>query len=131
MALATEISNAELIILKALWQRAPMYSADIVTAVQQHEKWHEKTIKTLLNRLVKKGAVIFEQEGRAYRYQPALSQAEYQAQASKSFVQQVFSGQISAVVAGFANQQALSQSDVDSLKAIINEWEQRQGGEHE
>lgn len=131
MSLATEISNAELVILKALWQRAPMYSAEVVAAVQQHEKWHEKTIKTLLNRLVKKGAVSFEQEGRVYRYHPELSQAEFQAQASQSFVQQVFSGQVSAVVAGFANQQALSQSDVNSLKAIISEWEERQGDQHD
>ena len=121
-----EISNAELVILNVLWQQAPLLSADIVLRVQQQEDWHEKTIKTLLNRLVKKGALSFEKDGRAYRYSPILAQQDYQQRAGSKLINNLFAGSVAGLVAGFAQQGQLSDQDVAQLKAIIAEWEQQE-----
>ncbi|WP_369742794.1 BlaI/MecI/CopY family transcriptional regulator [Pseudidiomarina sp. PP-1MA] len=121
-----EISNAELVILNVLWQQAPLLSADIVLRVQQQEDWHEKTIKTLLNRLVKKGALSFEKDGRAYRYSPILAQRDYQQRAGSKLINNLFAGSVAGLVAGFAQQGQLSDQDVAQLKAIIAEWEQQE-----
>lgn len=126
MATPTDITNAELIILKVLWESSPLLSADIVSRVQRHEDWHEKTIKTLLNRLVKKQAVSFEKSGRAYQYFPAIKKAEYQQAISSRLIDKVFSGRISSLVSGFAQHRNLSNEDVASLKQIIAEWEQQE-----
>lgn len=126
MKQSADISNSELVILKALWTSSPLLSADIVADVQRSEDWHEKTIKTLLNRLVKKGAVDFQKSGRAYQYFPLIKQAEYQQQVSSSIVDKLFSGRVAGLVTGFAEQRELSRDDVDSLKQIIAQWEQQQ-----
>lgn len=131
MANSIDISNAELVILKVLWQQSPLLSADVVTQVQRTESWHEKTIKTLLNRLVKKHAIDFHKEGRAYLYFPRVSEHDYQKQVSSSVVDRVFSGRVSGLVAGFAEQRSLTAEDVDSLKSLIASWEQKVGAENE
>ncbi len=122
MASTIDISNAELIILNALWQSSPQLSADIVKGIQKDNDWHEKTIKTLLGRLVKKSAVDFDKAGRVYHYYPLVDQQDYQQRVSLSIVDRLFSGRISDLVSGFAQQRQLSHDDVESLKQIIADW---------
>lgn len=122
-----DITNAELAILHVLWASSPQLSADIVNKVQQNNDWHEKTIKTLLSRLVKKGAVDFNKSGRAYQYYPLVDQQNYQQHVSSTIVDRLFSGRVSGLVSGFAKQRDLSQEDVESLKKIIADWEQQKG----
>ena len=63
----TPISEAEAVVMEVLWQQAPR-SADDVVAALAHRDWAEPTIKTLLNRLLTKGAIAAERDGRRYLY---------------------------------------------------------------
>lgn len=127
-----DISNAELEVLKVLWDQAPLPAKTVVERVQQHQDWHEKTIKTLLNRLTTKGALQYEKDGRAYLYSPAIPQESYRHKASTSFVNRLFQGRVSPLVAGFAKHNDLQQDDIDELKKLIEGWEsQQQGDGHE
>ncbi|WP_419569675.1 BlaI/MecI/CopY family transcriptional regulator [Rheinheimera sp.] len=119
-----DVSQAELEVLKVLWQQAPLTANQVVDTLADASQWHEKTVKTLLNRLVAKGAVSFEKDGRAYLYSPAVQQGEYQLKESQSFIQRVFAGRLAPLVAGFARHDKLSKEDVAELKALIAQWEQ-------
>jgi BlaI family penicillinase repressor len=123
-----DISPAELEVLKILWQHAPQTANQVVEALADASQWHEKTVKTLLNRLVNKGAVSFEKDGRAYLYAPVLQQQDYQHKESQSFIARVFSGRIAPLVAGFAASKTLQATDIDELKQLIADWEQAQQG---
>jgi len=72
-----EISGAELEVMKVLWQQSPLTANEVVELLADAD-WHEKTVKTLLNRLVAKQAIGFDKDGRAYRYYPLVAQADYQ-----------------------------------------------------
>ncbi|MAG76870.1 MAG: hypothetical protein CL811_08925 [Colwelliaceae bacterium] len=119
-----DISNAEAEVLNVLWQQSPMSANDIIERLNEEREWHEKTVKTLLNRLVKKGAVDFEKDKRRYLYFPVLEQSSYQQHASQSLVQRLFSGRVSPLVAGFAKNNNLQKDDIESLKKLISDWEQ-------
>ncbi|MFC4655348.1 BlaI/MecI/CopY family transcriptional regulator [Rheinheimera marina] len=119
-----DVSQAELEVLKVLWQQAPLKANQVVDTLADASQWHEKTVKTLLNRLVAKGAVSFEKDGRAYLYSPAVQQGDYQLKESQSFIQRVFAGRLAPLVAGFARHDKLSKEDVAELKALIAQWEQ-------
>lgn len=121
-----EISAAELEVMKVLWTQAPQSANDVVAALADASTWHEKTVKTLLNRLVVKEAVGFEKDGRAYLYYPLIQQADYQQKESRSFVDKVFGGRLAPLVAGFAGGKQLSAEDVAELKQLISQWEQEQ-----
>ncbi|ASJ98570.1 MULTISPECIES: BlaI/MecI/CopY family transcriptional regulator [Shewanella] len=121
-----EISNAELSVLNILWRNSPLGASEVVEALASSQGMHEKTVKTLLNRLVKKQALGFEKQGRAYRYYPLIDQSEYQLKESQSFVERVFAGKVAPLVAGFAKQKQLSPEDIAELKALIEHWEEDQ-----
>tara|TARA_B100002003_G_scaffold36742_1_gene32122 strand:+ start:2614 stop:3006 length:393 start_codon:yes stop_codon:yes gene_type:complete len=119
-----DISNAEFEVLDVLWDDYPATSSDIVERLNQKKPWHDKTVKTLLSRLVKKGVVDFDKAQRQYLYRPLIAREDYTKKEATSFVSRIFKGKVAPLVAGFANQNSLSQQDVDELKALIKQWEQ-------
>jgi len=119
-----DISNAEFEVLDVLWDDYPATSSDIVERLNQKKPWHDKTVKTLLSRLVKKGVVDFDKAQRQYLYRPLIAREDYTKKEASSFVSRLFKGKVAPLVAGFANQNSLSQQDVDELKALIKQWEQ-------
>jgi len=133
----TEISNAEFEVLEALWQNYPASANDIIAKLNeggnsdthgtnelnQEKQWHDKTVKTLLNRLVKKQAVGFEKQQRHYLYSPLLEREAYTLKESKSLIERMFSGKIAPLVAGFAKQNDLNKDDISALKSLISDWE--------
>lgn len=119
-----EISNSELAVLNLLWRSSPLGSSEVVEQLTMSNQWHEKTVKTLLNRLVKKEAIGFEKQGRSYRYYPLIDQSEYQLKESQSFIERVFSGKLTPLVAGFAKENKLSSDDIAELKQLIDNWEE-------
>lgn len=126
------ISNSELDVLKVLWEESPLSAKTIVARLEKTHDWHEKTIRTLLNRLIKKGALHYQKEGRAFLYSPAIHKDSYQQKASTTFINRLFSGRISPLVAGFAKSNQLQQDDIDELKQLIDGWESKQqSDEHE
>ena len=120
-----EISNAEFEVLDVLWDDHPATSNDVVVQLSDKKDWHEKTVKTLLGRLVKKGVLGFEKQQRQYLYYPLIAREDYTKKETTNFVSRLFKGKIAPMVAGFANQNALSKQDVSELKALIKEWEQK------
>jgi predicted transcriptional regulator len=120
----TEISNAEFEILEALWQHYPASAAEIIARLNQDKAWHDKTVKTLLNRLVKKQAISFEKQQRHYIYSPLLEREAYTLKESKSLIERMFRGKVAPLVAGFAKQNDLKKEDIDELKSLISKWEE-------
>ena len=133
----TEISNAEFEVLEALWQNYPASANDIIAKLNEsgdinthgtgevnpEKQWHDKTVKTLLNRLVKKQAIGFEKQQRHYLYSPLLEREAYTLKESKSLIERMFSGKIAPLVAGFAKQNDLNKDDISALKTLISDWE--------
>ncbi len=119
-----DISKTELEVMQAIWQGSPVTSNEIVARLNQQRQWHDKTVKTLLGRLVKKGALEFTKNGRQYLYSPCVSETDYQAKESQSLVSRLFNGRISPLVAGFAQREQLSEQDIAELKQLIADWEQ-------
>jgi len=125
----TDISKTEFEVLEAIWHKFPASAQDIIArlnseiTLNQEKQWHEKTVKTLINRMVKKGAIGFEKEGRRYFYSPLLEREAYQIKETRSIIDRLFGGRIAPLVAGFAKNQQLTKTDVDELKDLIKQWE--------
>lgn len=119
-----KVSETELEVMNVLWQQSPLAANDIIEQLNKNGDWHEKTVKTLLNRLVKKQAVGFEKQQRKYFYFPLIEQLLYQEQEGQSLIKRLFSGNLSPLVSGFAKNNKLKKNDIDELKKIIADWEQ-------
>jgi BlaI family transcriptional regulator, penicillinase repressor len=120
------ISEAESRVMEVLWQQAPLSSEQIVAAIQKHSDWHEKTIRTLLNRLLGKGAVEASRDGRRYLYTPLLSRAQWQSQESHSLLDRVFGGRVAPLLAHFSQHEKLSAKDIAELRKLIDAIEHKE-----
>lgn len=122
-----DISPAEFEVLNELWQQSPLTANALVDRLSQHKDWHEKTVKTLISRLLKKRAISFEKQGRTYFYSPVVKREDFTQSVSTNVIERFFSGKISPLVAGFAKSNKLKADDVAQLKSIIDDWEKEQG----
>ena len=120
----TDISKTEFEVLNALWEQYPASANEIIQRLNQNKPWHEKTVKTLLSRLVKKQVVDFDKQQRSYLYFPLVERNTYAENESKGLVSRLFGGKVAPLVAGFANSDSLSKEDVNELKTLIKKWEQ-------
>ena len=118
---AMKISEAEWRVCQVLWRRSPQTANEIVTALADKTDWNPRTVKTLLNRLVKKNVLDYESRGREYHYSPRLSEEECVQAQTQSFVKRVFNGAAGAMVATFLNSQKLTPKEIAELKAILKQ----------
>lgn len=113
------ISDAESVVMEVLWQRSPLGADEVVAALSSEQAWQEATIKTLLNRLLKKGAISAEAEGRRYRYSPVLTRDAWLTQTSRGLLDRLFGGRVAPLVAHFGEQKALTRKDIAELRALL------------
>ncbi len=117
-----QISEAESAVMEVLWRASsPMTSEEVVAALTATHDWQEPTIKTLLNRLLNKGAISAEREGRRYRYLPVLKREDWLSDESGSLLDRLFGGRIAPLVAHFSEQRKLSKKDIAELRKLIKE----------
>src|ERR1700681_4716470 len=88
------VSEAEWEVMQVLGESSPLGATEIADEVCKRMQWHPKTVKTLLGRLVQKGALRYRQEGNHYLYTPVHPRARYVAAESRSFIERVFGGSV-------------------------------------
>jgi predicted transcriptional regulator len=120
------ISEAESQVMERLWRNAPQGSEELAEALQPATDWHENTVRTLLNRLIRKGAVRAEREGRRYLYSPVLTREQWQAHESRSLLDRVFGGKVAPLLVHFSRNEKLSAKDVAELRKLVDQLEKKE-----
>jgi Predicted transcriptional regulator len=120
-----QISEAEAVVMEVLWERHPLAAEEVVTGLAGRG-WADATIKTLLNRLLNKGAISAEKDGRRYLYAPRVSREEWVMEESEGLLQRLFGGKVAPLVAHFSHHRKLSPQDIADLKRLIRELDDGQ-----
>jgi BlaI family transcriptional regulator, penicillinase repressor len=121
----TRISDAELEVMEALWASgAPMTATEVAERIPAERGWSLATVKTMLSRLSAKGAIRFKEEGRRYLYSAAIARDSYVGRESQRFVDQLFGGRLSPLVARLAEADALDEDDIAAIEKILKELRQ-------
>ena len=123
MGVPPKLSDGEWDVLKPFWEQGPMAARDVFAAVSVGREWSYRTVKTMLSRLVTKGALTYEQVGNSYLYRPVYSRAEMTREATGSFIDRVFDGALRPFVAHFA--ETISDEELALLKSEIRAIEER------
>ena len=115
------ISEAEWDVMEVLWDRSPLSATEVAEALAERRDWSPTTIKTMLARLVRKGALETAQDGRRYLYSPAVTRETCRAAATETFVERVMGGSASPLLAWFVEQERLDADELDELRRLIDE----------
>jgi BlaI family penicillinase repressor len=113
------ISDAEWEVMQVLWEAAPLTANEVVDRVAGRKDWNPRTVKTLLNRLVNKGALGFEAEGKRYHYYPTVTRDACIRSESRSFLSRVFGGAVGPMLAHFVSEATLTADDIRQLRELL------------
>ncbi|MGA2656908.1 MAG: BlaI/MecI/CopY family transcriptional regulator [Verrucomicrobiota bacterium] len=114
------ISQTEWEVMKAAWAQGPCSAAHITAVLNCADpSWHPKTVRTFLGRLVKKRALTFTKQGRAYLYRPLVRQDECADAASELFLRRVFGGSAKSMLAHLITRNKLSVGDIRELRGLL------------
>jgi BlaI family penicillinase repressor len=116
-----QISDAEWLVMRALWAKSPATAKEVVAALETETRWNPKTVLTLINRLVGKGALGFTREARTHLYFPKLTERECVRVESRSFLERVYGGAVQPMLAHFVKETPLSAHDITELRRILDE----------
>ena len=118
--IAAKISDSELEIMKALWQAGQALTiTEIRSRLQGPMGWESTTIKTLVQRLCTKGALLQEKRGVFY-YSPLIDEQEYKRWAADNLMQKLYHGSAKELVAALLHADRLTAEDVEELGAWFN-----------
>jgi BlaI family penicillinase repressor len=117
------ISESEWLVMCQVWEKAPVAAGQIVEALSKPAGWHPRTIRTLLDRLVKKRALKTTADGKRYLYSPLLSMEECVRRESRSFLDRVFGGEPAPMLLHLVKESKLSAGEIKELKRLLTEKE--------
>ena len=115
------ISEAEHAVMEALWEKSPQTAAEVCETVCARRDWSMPTVKTLLSRLVAKGALATEPDGRRFLYSPVLERTDYVDGESRRLVDRLFGGRAAPLFAHLAQSEALSDQDIAEIEHLLRE----------
>ena len=122
--MADRISSAEHEVMEVLWRDAPLTAAEVAQRVPAQKGWSIRTVKTMLSRLLAKGILAHEEEGRRYLYRPTVARDDYVARESRRLLDRLFDGRLTPLVAHLAERDDLSPRDIAEIEALLKALKQ-------
>ena len=123
MKTVVKISDSEWEIMNLVWKKSPLAASEIVEELESKKDWHPRTIRTLLARLVEKGALRFSQEGKRYLYEPKVTMEACVHHESRSFIDRVFGGAPASMLINLAKHTEFSAEEIKQLRKLLAEKE--------
>ena len=117
------MSDSEKEIMRLIWDHGGMMTiSELLDQIEQTDHdWKRTTVRTFISRLIDKGMLISQKEGRGALYVARISEEEYLKTQSVQFVNQVFGGNVSTLLTSLFGQQCLESKDIEELEKF---WEQ-------
>ena len=115
------IAEGELAVMEVLWEESPLTAADVSERAPPERGWTLATVKTMLSRLLGKGLLTHEEEGRRYLYRPAIQREDYVAEESGRLIDRMFGGRVTPLVAHLAERDRLTPADIEEIETLLRE----------
>ena len=119
-----ELSDAEWLVMNLVWERQPIMAQEIISELKEPCSWSPATIRTMLHRLIKKGALDFQPDGNRYSYRAAVRKADCIRRAAQSFLERVFDGEAVPLLAHFVRNVRFTPEELVALRKLLDQQEQ-------
>ena len=127
MSNLVQISDAEWDVMEVVWAEGPCVAARVIEQLSASHPWNHRTVRTLLARLVEKGALEYEVEGPRYIYRAVVSRRECVRQEGRCFVEKVFGGNVAEMLMHFVTDASLDPDEIAELRGLLDEKARRKG----
>jgi BlaI family penicillinase repressor len=115
-----DLTPAEWEIMKVFWERGDLAARDVFACLPNSNDWAYKTVKTLLSRLVAKGALEYQAVGNSYLYRAVVQRDDMTRREVRSIFQRLAGETIKPVLAHFIEEAELSDDEIRELKRQLD-----------
>jgi predicted transcriptional regulator len=115
------ISEGEQAVMEVLWVESPLTASEVAERIPDSRGWSERTVKTMLGRLLAKGALSHVEDGRRYLYRPVVERADYAERETRKLADRLFGGRAAPLVAHLAASDGLTDQDIAELEALLKD----------
>ena len=115
------ISEGEHAVMEVLWVESPLTASEVAERIPDSRGWSERTVKTMLGRLLAKGALSHVEDGRRYLYRPVVERADYAERETRKLADRLFGGRAAPLVAHLAASDGLTDQDIAELEALLKD----------
>lgn len=116
------ISESEWEVMRVLWAKSsPVTAQEVIDELAIPNNWSPRTVKTLLNRLLKKQAITFHAIGKVYYYSPVVTEEECCRIERKHFLQRIYNGALAPMIMHFLKEEQLTKEEIEKLKQLLDE----------
>ena len=122
------ITEAEWKAMNAVWERSPASARDVLESLENETGWAYTTVKTVLNRLVEKGALTMRRRANTNLYTPLVTRLEARRGEVRALLDRAFDGAFSPLVHFLLDERELSDADAEALRRRLDDLEDRRGG---
>ena len=123
-----QLTELQIAILRVLWERGQATVADICEALRPERGLALTTVATLLSRLERRGVVAHETRARQYVYRPLVSEADVRHSMVRELTEQLFDGNVTALVSHLLSEREISPGDLDRVRAMLEQAQAGKGG---
>ena len=117
------LTEAEWNVMECLWEKSPRTGREVTQYLEEKTGWSRSTTLTLLSRLESKGAVYGNSEGSKKTFSTILKREDAALHETEDFLSRVYHGRLSMMVSALTKKQALPQSEIDALYAMLKDLE--------
>lgn len=110
------LSGSELEIMQAIWDMTPPVTSGEVMERFADRAWKAQTLSTFLTRLVEKGLLDTQRQGRTNHYTPQLTAEEYRQREAAHVLDSMYHGSLQNFLSAFYGGKGLSQTEAEELK---------------
>ena len=119
------LNNSEWQIISCLWEQSPQTMMEIVHKMEAEQGWSKSTTTTLLKRMLDKGYLAYTMNGKTREYHSLLKQEDVMREETSNFVQRVFGGDISLLMANLVSAKQPTKQELDEIRQILDEAERK------
>ncbi|GKX27783.1 beta-lactamase repressor [Vallitalea longa] len=119
------ISDAELEVMKLIWDDNPITSETIIKELSEKMTWSSGTIRTFINRLLKKEVIGYKRSGRTFFYYPILTKETYIKAENRTFLQRMYNGAVDRLFYHFIEDENLTEEELDKLQQLLIERKEK------
>lgn len=113
------ISAAESQVMAVVWAEDGAGIEQILAGVEPGNAWSESTVRTLIHRLIKKGALKSERRRGRTVYAPMVTREAWLTSEGQGMLDRLFDGRLAALVAHFTKERAIAPEDLARLKRLV------------
>lgn len=120
------ITESEWKVMEVLWEVSPLTLKEILAKLEGRTLWSTTTVRTLIVRLMDKGAVEADKSTSNFKYSPLIEKEVCQKQETKNFLEKVFNGSRGMLVSALVKESKLSREEREELLKIISKMDDQE-----